>query len=98
MEKLQPLITHRFWVLFGLAILVPLVSWWLYNSDMVKTIDERTSTLNSEFETAGRGRNAPNQNWVAAASATNELNRKSYNQAADSGIQTISTGTNQACS
>ena len=82
MEKLQPLITHRFWVLFGLALLVPLVSWFLYNGSMQEQIQGREDTLKSEFSKAGQGAKAPNQSWIAGAKKLNELHRAAYDRSA----------------
>ena len=82
MEKLQPLITHRFWVLFGLALLVPLVSWFLYNGSMQEQIQGREDTLKSEVSKAGQGAKAPNQSWIAGAKKLNELHRAAYDRSA----------------
>lgn len=72
MEKLQPLITHRFWVLFGLGILVPLISWFIYNGSINETIEGRRNDVETAFSTAQKGADAPNQNWVKAAEKVND--------------------------
>ena len=82
MEKLQPLITHRFWVLFGLALLVPLVSWFLYNGAMQEQIQGREDVLKSEFSKAGQGAKAPNESWIAGAKKLNELHGAAYDRSA----------------
>lgn len=83
MEKLQPLITHRFWVLFGLAVLVPFISWFLYNGGIAETIQGREDTLKSEFTKAGQGATTPNEaNWINPAKELNKLRQADYDKAA----------------
>jgi hypothetical protein len=82
MEKLQPLITHRFWVAFGLALLVPFVSWWIYNGSIQETISGRVSTLDSEFNKAKLGADTPNKTWYDGAAKLNEYEQGQYSQAA----------------
>lgn len=82
MEKLQPLITHRFWVLFGLAILVPFVAWFMYNGSIQETIAGRKSTIKGDFTKAKAGGDTPNKEAAEGASSFNEHHESEYSKAA----------------
>lgn len=93
MEKLQPLITHRFWVLFGLALILPLVSWALDNGDKAQQIEERTTAIRTDFGKATKGGKAPNQQWVTEAGKENTLNQAALDRAAGNLLENQQKGT-----
>lgn len=82
MEKLQPLITHRFWVLFGLAILVPFIAWFMYNGAIQETIAGRKSAIKSDLDKAKVGGKTPNKEAAAAAAEFNKHHEGEYSKAA----------------
>ena len=78
MDKLKPLITHHFWILSGLALLIPLGGWWSATGALKTTIEERRSALDSAFSGIPSGQN-PNNSWVEAVKVYNARAAK-YNQ------------------
>ena len=81
MDKLKVLITHRFWILFGLALLIPLIGWWWTSGELQARIDERTSELESAAQSAARGGDAPNETWTQALEEVNGRLQKQYEEA-----------------
>ena len=65
MDKLQPLVTHRFWIAVGLAVILGLVGWWMGTADLAATIDSRTSAIEALNVTQGAAQ--PNERWVEQA-------------------------------
>ena len=82
MEKLKPLLIHRFWILFGLAVLLPPIGWGLASSALNKQIEERTSKLERVFKEIPDGTSSPNQKWVDEVTNSNrtcqQLNQESH--------------------
>ncbi len=74
MEKLQPLITHKFWVIAGLAILIPFVGWLLDPfGTTAGLIDNRIKTIKSTTVVDPNGK--PNQNYITDIEAVNNTLR-----------------------
>lgn len=73
MEKLQPVIKHHFWILLAVALLVPVIGWWSASSKLAAEIDDRTKTLDSTFSGIPSGSGSPNQSWVDAVAARNQV-------------------------
>ena len=65
MDKLQPLITHRFWILTGLAVVLGLVGYWMGTSALAEEIDARTAKVAALKPSAGAAQ--PNQTWIDQA-------------------------------
>ncbi|MGV2340686.1 MAG UNVERIFIED_CONTAM: hypothetical protein LVR18_44115 [Planctomycetaceae bacterium] len=72
MDKLQPLIKHRYWICFGLATIFVLTAWFLASGKLAAEIDARTASVKSSFDKSGQGKDQPNQKWVEAAKKKNE--------------------------
>ncbi len=70
MERLQPILKQKFWILLGVAILMTLIGWWMATSTMLKAITERTAEINKSFEKVPKG-TIPNELW---AKKLNDLN------------------------
>ena len=62
MEKLQPLLKHKFWIIGGVVLLVTLVGWWIGTSAKAAYIEQRWATL-SALQVAP-GSNTPNQDYI----------------------------------
>lgn len=71
MEKLQPLIKHKFWVIAGLALLLPFVGWWLSTSAVAEHIQQRWDKLQNTKVTQAAGQ--PNQDYIAKIEAVNTV-------------------------
>lgn len=85
MDKLQPIIKHKYWVVSGLALLLMLVGWYLSSSAQATAIEERTQKLDALNVPGGTG--TPNQKWIDELSEVNkdesaeltELQQRLYN-------------------
>ncbi len=64
MDKLQPLIAHRFWICFGIAVIIAPVGHYMASGEL----DEKTAAKTSEVE--GKFNNIPNEQKIS----------ESYNQ------------------
>ncbi|MBW3541053.1 MAG: hypothetical protein KY476_12350 [Planctomycetes bacterium] len=81
MENLKPILAHKYWIIFGLALLVPLVGWFLGTGSAKAAIDERVTYL--EGVSVQSGANAPNQQWSEAIEKVNVAERQRLQAAAD---------------
>ncbi len=76
MDKLKPLIVHHFWVLFGLAIILTFVGWWMTTGTLEEIATTRTDKLNSTFDGIPDGTNAPNDQWSGEVQKRNQVRAK----------------------
>lgn len=84
MDKLQPLIKHRYWICFGFALIFAVVGWFMANGALAEAIDARSKLVTASFDQAEQGATNPNQNWVEAAKKKNEADAMAYKNAATS--------------
>ena len=73
MERLEPVLKQKFWILLGVTLIMAIVGWWLSTAAMAKTIAERQSQIEAAFKKVPEGV-VPNENWVK------ELNSLNSNQ------------------
>lgn len=64
MESLQPLITHRFWVCFGLSVVLIPVGWWMGSSSLAKEITKNRDAIEAAANGVPKGADHPNQGWI----------------------------------
>ncbi|HEX6986892.1 MAG TPA: hypothetical protein VF170_16060 [Planctomycetaceae bacterium] len=65
MDKLKPILTHKFWILAGIALILPLVGWFLGTGALAAAIDQRITTLNGLKPADGA--TTPNDRWIEKA-------------------------------
>jgi hypothetical protein len=78
MDKLQPLIKHRYWICFGLSLIFVLAGWWMASGAIAVEILARKDAVEKSFEKAKQGVNDPNQFWVEAAKKENTKDEAAY--------------------
>ena len=83
MEKLQPLIKHRYWICFGLSVMFVVVGWWMASGAIATETDNRRKAVKESFEKAKQGATDPNQDWVAAAKELNAQDDVEYKSASN---------------
>lgn len=71
MEKLQPLLKHKFWIVAGISLVLPFVGWWLNTGAVAENIQSRWETLSSLNVPAGS--NTPNDDYIKGLTAVNEV-------------------------
>ncbi|MGC1273712.1 MAG: hypothetical protein WBC44_08405, partial [Planctomycetaceae bacterium] len=65
MDKLKPVLTHKFWILSGVALILATVGWYLGTSAQAAAIQARIDTLNAL--TPKNGATTPNDGWIEKA-------------------------------
>lgn len=81
MDKLQPLIKHRYWICFGLSVVFVVVGWWMASGAIAVEIEDRMKKVDESFTKATQGATKPNKSWVDVARKENEADTQSYDRA-----------------
>ena len=81
MEKLAPILKHKYWICFGLALIFVLVGWWSASGDLATKTDLRKKSVEDSFSSAGQGKTDPNELWVAGGKKENESDSAAYKTA-----------------
>ncbi len=80
MDKLKPLLTHKFWILSFVALIVVTVGWYLGTGAQAAAIQARIDKLNGLSPTAGG--TTPNDDWIEKATAVKDQNAVKVQDAA----------------
>ncbi|WP_166819791.1 hypothetical protein [Thalassoroseus pseudoceratinae] len=70
MEKLQPILKHKFWIISGIALLIPLIGWFMDRGAIAERIQTRWDTLSKLAPPSGA--NTPNQTYIDGIKFVNE--------------------------
>lgn len=81
MDKLQPLIKHRYWICFAFAVIFVVAGWWMASGAIAVEILARKDSVEKSFDKAKQGATEPNQTWVEAAKKENEQDSGAYKSA-----------------
>ena len=87
MDKLQPLIKHRYWICFALSVVFVVVGWWMASGAIAIEIEDRMKKVDESFTKATQGATKPNKSWVDAAKKENEADTQSYDRASKQLLQ-----------
>jgi hypothetical protein len=71
MDKLKQVLKYKFWILLGIAALLPLIGWFLASSGMARSHTERKSRLDSTFAALIASDQDPNSDWESNLKAVN---------------------------
>ena len=85
MEKLKPILAHKFWIGYGLAVLLPMIAWWLATSNLAAETKKRTDAIVAANSKANVAPDTPNQIWIGKLT---ELNQ-SQDQLVDSSRESL---------
>lgn len=83
MDKLKPLIAHKFWIAFGIALIVAFIGWWLDTSSISAEIETRVSAIENAANAANVGGGIPNESWTAGLQELNQQQAAKVEQAAE---------------
>lgn len=72
MDKLKPIIVHKFWIILFIALLLPVIGWSMATGSLAKEIEERKSAIDQAFTSAQVPANPPNQTWSTALQQINK--------------------------
>ena len=70
MDKLQPVLAHKFWILFVLALLLPTYGWWATTGTLEAEIDDRTGKIDNAFKEGKVDGSPPNAGFTFRRSMT----------------------------
>lgn len=72
MDKLKPIIVHKFWIILFIALLLPVIGWSMATGSLAKEIDERKTAIDKAFTDAQIPSNPPNETWSTALKEINK--------------------------
>jgi hypothetical protein len=81
MEKLQPIIKQKFWIILSIGLILTIVGWWMATSALAKTIGERRKAIEEAHKGIPTGEN-PNQSWTDALAKINDVQKSKVELAA----------------
>ena len=70
MERLEPVLKQKFWILLGMGILMTVVGWWMDTGTMAATIKTRETEIKAA-EGKIPGGEIPNAEWSSGLAALN---------------------------
>lgn len=62
MEQLQKILAYKFWIVSGIAGILPIVGWWMATAGYSNEIKTRTDAINTAF--SGASATGPNDKWI----------------------------------
>ncbi len=80
MEKLQALLVHRFWLLFGAVLLVPIVGWWIASGSLSSKTAAATDDIKAAKNALPAGVGLPNSKYVEGAEGVTKQKQALYDQ------------------
>ena len=72
MDKLKPILAQKFWILFSLVLILPLVGYFMTKGKLAAEIDDRWKKLDSTFTGIPTGTGVPNDSWTKKLNEINE--------------------------
>ena len=70
MERLQPILKQKFWILLGIGIVMTIVGWWMATGTMAATITSRTADIKAAEGKIPKGE-IPNSDWSTGLATVN---------------------------
>lgn len=81
MEKLEPILKQKFWILLGVGILMTITGWWLATGSLAATITTRKGEVEKAFTRIPSGE-IPNTDWSTQLAARNVLQEQAVKNTA----------------
>lgn len=75
MERLEPVLKQKFWILLGVALIMSVTGWWMATSKLKADISSRKSAIDSAFGKIPKSR-VPNENWIKELNKLNAEQEK----------------------
>ncbi len=75
MDQLNKVLEHKFWIMLGLAIIIPFVGWGMTHSAMVAEFEKGKGELETKFKNIPQGASLPNDRWKTEATTENDKQR-----------------------
>lgn len=79
MDKLKPVLEHKFWIFFTLALIIPVVGWWPSANQKNQKITARTQEIEGSFSQANKDvSKLANSKWTNELTKINQEEEKEY--------------------
>lgn len=80
---MDKVIAHRFWILFGAALLMALAGWWMGTADLAGEIDKNITEIDTAQKGIPNPADHPNEKWQEALDKINQKWADEHRQAAE---------------
>lgn len=78
MEKLEPILKQKFWILLGIGMIMTITGWWMATGTLANTIKTRTDAVQNAFKRIPSGE-IPNNTWSSQLASRNTEQQKAVN-------------------
>ena len=73
MDKLQPILKQKFWIILGVGLILTFTGWWMATTGLAKTITERQAAIKAaEDGIPSPTSELPNDDWTSKLSQINQ--------------------------
>lgn len=72
MDKLKPILAQKFWIFFGIALVMPMVGYFMSKGSLADQIKSRWDSLNGVYSSIPSGMGSPNETWEQGVNLLNE--------------------------
>lgn len=72
MDKLKPILAQKFWIFFGIVLILPVVGYFMTTGELAAQIKTRMDSLETTFKGIPSGADSPNDSWSKALQALND--------------------------
>ncbi len=80
MDKIKEILVYRFWILLAIALIAPVVGWYVGKGAVSREITRRKREIKSAFDGIPSGE-LPNQKWVDGVKKVNDQQQVQINKA-----------------
>ncbi|MFN0053979.1 MAG: hypothetical protein ACKV0T_17510 [Planctomycetales bacterium] len=81
MDKLKQIQKYQFWIILGLAVILPLVGWVMARSGLISEAEARTKSLNDIKTNLNAKPDDPNAEWEQRLTAINTIQKREVDAA-----------------
>lgn len=78
MERLEPILKQKFWILLGIGMVMTITGWWMATGTLAATIKTRTDIVKGAFGKIPSGE-IPNNDWSSQLAARNAEQDRAIN-------------------
>lgn len=78
MERLEPILKQKFWILLGIGMVMTITGWWMATGSLAATIKTRTDVVKGAFGKIPSGE-IPNNDWSSQLAARNAEQDRAIN-------------------
>lgn len=88
MDKLKPILAHKFWIFFGLVLILPVVGYFMTVGELAATTKARWDSLEGTFKGIPSGADSPNDQWSKGLQVLNDK-QKLHNRLANEALWSV---------